>query len=398
MKVVFVHTLYAPRMVGGAERVVQTLAERLTATGHEVVVVSAAPRGEASDRTVNGVHVREVDLANVPWPYDTGHTPALQKAAFHAIDVRNPVMARRVGAILDDERPDVLHTHGLASFSALVWREARSRGIAVVHTLHDLRLICLHAGEYKRGRACAQRCISCRIAGALRTSLTSDVGVVVGISRDVLEAHVDAGLFTASQRDVVPVPLDVPVRSDARVIGDGPLRFGFLGRLDPVKGAEVLVDAARLLNDGGWSLRIAGGGDPRYVDALRDRARGTTVVFEGHVESVSFLDSIDVLVVPSVWREPAGLVAVEALARGAPVVASNRGGLSEIVTDGVGWLFDGGSPQSLMKVMRSLIADRVSVRSKSRATVAAVQRFTIDAVVSRYEDLYDDARRRRVKA
>ena len=100
------------------------------------------------------------------------------------------------------------------------------------------------------------------------------------------------------------------------------------------------------------SLSIAGKGEKQYEDQLKVLAADSDVKFVGYVNSTEFLDSIDALIVPSLWEEPLGMVAIEALANHVPVIANKRGGLQETVKDGVNGLYCyDANPNSLKSAM-----------------------------------------------
>jgi glycosyltransferase involved in cell wall biosynthesis len=177
-------------------------------------------------------------------------------------------------------------------------------------------------------------------------------------------------------------------------------RIVFVGRISPEKGLHVLLDAfervAALRPDA--SLEIIGpeavapmeyivnlSNDPlvrrlsrfyqeSYLDYLQRRARGSLagrVSFAGaltHLAVVERLRHADLCVVPSVWPEPFGIPAVEAMATGLPVVASRGGGLKEIVEDGVtGLLAEPENPSALAEAMLRLLDDRALARAMGQA-------------------------------
>jgi glycosyltransferase involved in cell wall biosynthesis len=91
--------------------------------------------------------------------------------------------------------------------------------------------------------------------------------------------------------------------------------------------------------------------------------QGIPASFEGWVAPTNFFDQIDILVVPSIWREPFGRVCIEAFAASVPVLASDIGGLATIVKDGRnGFLFSPGDTDRLAKILDSLIKDRDQLR------------------------------------
>jgi glycosyltransferase involved in cell wall biosynthesis len=128
---------------------------------------------------------------------------------------------------------------------------------------------------------------------------------------------------------VIPNGINIP-RKIAHEAGSGRLRLGCIGRLDPKKGIENLLEACRILKDGGTALqlRIAGSGDAPYERLLRTKIEtlglGADVEMVGHLSGKAeqrFFEQIDIAVAPS-YTENFGIVIAEALGHGVPVVAS----------------------------------------------------------------------------
>ena len=394
-------SLYAPNVVGGAERVVQALAESLVAAGRDAFVVTAAEESGMHMARVNGVRVYYVGNRNVYWPFRSEGRPSYLKPLWHAIDTYNVAMAQQVGSILTDERPEVLHTHGLMGFSPLVWRVAKRRRIPVVHTLHDYYLLCPGATLFRNGKNCVHRHLDCRLYSLPRLRATRDVDAVVGVSQYILDRHLADGAFASvSSRHVIHnmrtdalatdtplLKLPQPMSVDAR---RGSLRIGFMGQLVPLKGIELLLQEALLLPDDGWQLKIAGRGyPPEYEMALRAQYTSKRVEFVGFTEPAAFFEDIDLLVVPSLWQEPMGLVILESRAHGVPVLASRRGGMPELLQDGVnGWLFDPEEPGALAAALRQLIANPSLVTAAACRSGEGLSEFAPRHVRERYEEVY----------
>ena len=162
---------------------------------------------------------------------------------------------------------------------------------------------------------------------------------------------------------VSPKFLEAPLPSVAE--GDS-MVVGVLGRLSRTKGQRLFLDALLPLLAGEPRLRLTIGGatdfeDPREEDHLRrlveESGHADRVEFQGAVDALEFLDALDVLVVPSLWEEPFGLVAVEGMARGLPVVATRSGALPELVADGETGLLVERDAGDLRAAVSRLVAD-----------------------------------------
>src|SRR5207249_49182 len=144
-----------------------------------------------------------------------------------------------------------------------------------------------------------------------RKRFSRRVSAVVGVSRFVLDRHLDFGAFAGIPAHVIPNPCApsrmASARTNARV-----LRIGYLGRVEPAKGVEQLLRAVGALKSDAWELRVAGGGVPDFAAHLRAEFSDARIQFAGIVDSDSFLRELDVLVIPSPSNETFGMVAAEA--------------------------------------------------------------------------------------
>jgi glycosyltransferase involved in cell wall biosynthesis len=394
MKVALLNTLYAPNLLGGAERVVQTLANTLLARGHEPLVICTDNGRGVRRELVAGVPVYYVGLQNVYPLVPIEARSALAKPIWHAVDTANIGMAREVGKILDRERPAVVHTHNLAGFSALAWSAAHDRSIPIVHTLHDYYLLCLRSTMFVDGQNCERQHAACAVFSWPRIKLSSRVAAVVGVSNFVLDRHLAHGAFPRAQTFIIGNPCAFSA-DGVRVAGEslsspGPVRFGFLGRLEAAKGVEQLLSAVGELACNNWELHVGGRGTRQTESRLRARFTDPRIHFHGFVDRNDFLSKIDVLVVPSLSHETFGLVAIEAFAAGVPVIASRRGGLTEVVTDeATGALFEPSQPGALRGVLDRFVADPSRAREMRDCCLARARAFEATAIAHQYETVYD---------
>jgi glycosyltransferase involved in cell wall biosynthesis len=174
-----------------------------------------------------------------------------------------------------------------------------------------------------------------------------------------------------------------------------PLTFGYLGQIHPLKGVDVLVRAvASLPPRSDVALEIHGdlSKQPAYSDRLRALASGRSDIrFPGPFgrdRIAEVLSGLDVVVVPSRWYENTPLVIYEAFAAGKPVIATNLGGMSEVVAPGVnGMLFERGDASGLAECLRLLVAD-ADLRERLARQVPPVR--TIEAETEDLVRIYQD--------
>jgi glycosyltransferase involved in cell wall biosynthesis len=167
------------------------------------------------------------------------------------------------------------------------------------------------------------------------------------------------------------------------------------GRISPQKGFDILLKAVRELALSGVALYCAVFGAGPVLEDLR--ALGATLQLEPTLRLPGFRSDVgdlwcaaDVAVIPSVWPEPFGYVALEALSAGCAVVASRAGGLPEVVSADSAILTEPGDVEGLAAALRHLV---LSPELRSRMRQAARQRagqFTLEANVTNVERVYSE--------
>lgn len=382
MKVLQVHSRY--RDYGGEERVVENDARILRAAGHEVRQFEAENQGS----TVGAI----ASLAGSSW---------------------NLRQAARLRRSVDEWRPDVAQVHNTwFSLSPSVIGALGRGGIPVVMTIHNYRPICAGADLWRDGRPCRD-CVGRPFAGP---------GVRHGCYRDSRPLSLAVASASMVQGRLVsrlsPGSAVVPSGFLARVLVEGGFREDlftvtpwttsdpggrpappsesgevyFIGRLEPVtKGVERLVSVwnraktAGLL--GGLTLNIVGTGTLEGSEAIA----GPGIRTLGHLdrgEIDRLLLSGRALVVPSLWDEPFGLVAIEAFAAGLPVIGTDRGALPETVgLLGEDCLFSPEDEAAWVESLSLLDDDRFVDERGVAARGLFLSRFSPDQGIQRLEEV-----------
>lgn len=398
MRIVAFSTLFPPHVTGGAEKTVKTLMLGLAARGFDVHVLTTDP-DEDSSRREEPIEVHRVRLRNLYWPHHPGAPRAVawRRALWHARDVHNAPMAEASRHLLERIRPDLVMTFNLQGFSTSVWGAAADLSLPLVHIIQDYWLLCPRTTMFRDGRNCERSCVPCRLLTHVRRQATRHVAAAVGVSQAVLREHRKKGLFADA-----PVQRAIP--NGRRMSGSGgapqarepgPLRIGFLGRVSREKGFELLLDELARVGRDDWSLLVGGRCSADYLIGLQQRHSLDRVRFLGFVEPGPFYRGIDVLVVPSLWREPLAGVVIEALGAGVPVIVSDRGGLPEIVGPSpAGHVFDPDQPGFLARLLIPYIRDperAAALRSDARDRARS---FTVERQAADYSELLHEVHAR----
>jgi glycosyltransferase involved in cell wall biosynthesis len=321
--------------------------------------------------------------------------------AFHP-PIADPRFVHRLRATVETFHPDVVHAHGWVAFSVVAATTDERQ--PVVMTAHDYGLLCpkrtLRRGDTVCEKGMGLRCINCSsveqgavkrmVLGAL---LASDVGRLVkrldrlfAVSEYVAYRHLQAGV-PAGLLKVIPNFVDSEIGAGCDISPSEMREVLFVGPADPHKGRRVLEKAFALWNPTDWRLVLVG--DDTQNESERALKLGR---LEGEALWRRYRQSA-IVVVPSTWAEPCPTVALEAMAWGRPVVASDVGGLSSIVAPGeTGLLVRHSDPEALAEALSRLAGDpsrldRLGAAGRRRL----VRTYSSEAVLPLIEEGYRDA-------
>ena len=389
MRVIMLSWEYPPRIVGGISPHVHDLSQRLQAKGIEVhVVTKATPNAPDEETQPSGVQVHRVHLAEEPNDF------------LHEIQLLNIATDLRVRKLLEDWRPGgqptIFHAHDWLSLDAAreLKYEYKLPMIATIHAtemgrhggIHNDTSRYIHEQEYWLTYE-AWRVIVC--SEFMRGEVSSSFSV--GWDKiDIIYNGVEPSKFefkwTAEERAIQRAKVALP--EEKIVI--------FVGRFVREKGIQVLLNAANvvLAQEPDTKFMIVGGGHRERLERYTEWAGlNDKVLFTGFMANRSLHQLYrvaDVAVFPSLY-EPFGIVALEAMAAGAPVVSSDAGGLREVVLhDETGTLSFSGDPQSLawaiLKVLRDPArAERLGEAARERLG----EDFGWDTIADQTKDVYE---------
>jgi len=332
-----------PDGYGGIEAVVELLCDALVARGHDVTLF-AAPGSHST------AHVQT--LLEEPHPDTIG-------SALHESDHVACAWERVERAAAQDRPFNVLHDH--SGFTALAM--ADRVGVPVVHTIH---------GAFDRDTSCFYQRHGHR-------------ATLVAISRSQV-ASAPVGVPIGA---VVPNPIAVErwpltTRKQDYVL--------WIGRMAPVKGAHRAIEAARLA---GTSLVLAGPVQPGQEQYFRERivphVDGRRVRYVGEVTGTAkqqLYANAQALLMPIRWREPFGMVMIEALACGTPVIAFPEGAAAEIVIDGQNGMLVSDEQQMARAIDQVGAMGAMGAIDPARCRASVAERYDIAVTAIGYERVY----------
>ncbi len=396
MKIGIVSNLYPPFERGGAELVAQRVADELYRRGHKVFVLSTKPFDgiQSLKLTMTAQHVGRVYrfFPKNLYHLSNGHKkPFPIRLLWHVIDAISKSSVKIIEELIDIEQPDVILTHNLKGLGLAASAAIQKSGVFQLHTLHDVQLtipsgLLIHGQE----NTWMNRSIIRRFYESYTKKSIGKPNVVVSPSQYLKNVYSDRGFFKGSDIQVLPNPFPKRHALKRESSRTGPFNMLFIGQLEKHKGIELLLDAVQQL-DVPFQLHIAGDGSlaTHVADyASRDRR----MHFHGFIsfEHISKLVSrADVVVVPSLCYENSPTVIYESFQVGVPVIASNIGGIPELIKEGEnGWLVEPGNQEALVNALRNVEQNKEELWKLSSSIREGAQKYALRTYVDQLEKMF----------
>lgn len=388
MRVLHVHWRYDG--FGGGEIYLRDLCDALDARGHTAAVLSS--------RELNGSvgPDRRLDLIDGSFGIASGMR-----------------MRKRVREAVAARKPDVIHLHETMGFMSPLIVHDFKRRFPVVQTLHTAFYFCpagtkiLPNGElcgYPLGTACMLH--GCRCGGnrhlALnmlwRSMATRTLDRVIAPSAYLAEVARTNGI---AENKISVIPLFTTKNPGGSITEPDRGRILFVARPDPLKGGDALLSALHMIRKETWSACFIGGGPDAERRAeelgIRDRIDFHAPLpygdLDGHYRRAA------IVAFPSISPESFGIVGIEAMSFGRPVVAFDSGGGREWLHHGqTGFMADRGDVEALARYLRTLLADE-SLRSRmgQQSMRVVADRFRKDRHIREVISVYETAVRSRAE-
>lgn len=361
MKILHINEHYW--ILGGAERYLAEICAALVGRSWEVVVVTSSATATAGDPGPVRVHLLE--------------------PSFGLRSTRRA--AAPLQRILDDERPDVVHLHNIQYFLGPPLLRVLQARAPVIQTVHDARAFCPRWTSkvipgapalcmYPMGSHCFRH--GCYPFHRTTASVFKNLQKFFMVGWEMVQMRkldrilVSSGymreqlLLNGFPSDrIVTLPMFPSLSIAPAERHKRNRRIGFAGRIDESKGIRQFLASLAKLPAGDWTAQVAGDGpfleEARAIAArqgLQDR-----VEFLGRLQDRALMEMLAaayVVVMPTLVPESFGLIGLESLACGTPVVAFDSGGISEWLKDGTtGFLVPWGDVDALARRLAQLLAD-----------------------------------------
>lgn len=412
-RILIVSHLFPPYAMGGSEIVAYEQSIILAKMGFEIKIFAGGLDNKRKQYTIkreNGkFEILRVNLHNS----DFANTLYLNFE-------KKEIDGLFCNAILEFA-PDLIHFHNLYPLSLQLIDEAYKMHIPSVMTLHDYWGICfkntLLTDEWKQ---CDKKYIACTYCQPVFSSVNNNpaslsernkkfieyfnkVNLLISPSRYLINRFIECGISSAKTA-VINNGINISRFSKKSNKHSNKIRFGYIGAIKVHKGVENVLKAISGLDfehKRAMILKIVGTGEGLYIEYCKRLMQEFQILdivqFLGEIENIKisgFLMNIDVLVVPSIWPENLPVTIMEALASGIPVLASDIGGIPELIEDGVnGFLHKHDDPLSLTENIIKIIRQPNLIRDMRDACLEKVRPFDltnqVKIIADRYRQLID---------
>lgn len=403
MRIIHAHKYFYLR--AGAERYMLSLMREQERLGHTVAPFSMHyPKNDASPWS--SYWAKEIETES-----GTGKGFGAIRQTLKASWNRDAY--KKMKAMIRVFKPDVVHVHNIYThLSPSILDACKEEGVPVVMTVHDYALVSANHALWNGDVPMDLNQLGLFATARTRYIKGSYLGTFVLDA--IQKLHNKTGMyekfisrFLVSTKFMQRVLLKAGYRSE-KIFVEGLMTENarvqksarqdyvlFVGALEKYKGVQTLVEAMKMFPK--FRLKIAGSGSCEHE--LKEQAKNNkNIEFLGFVKGdqlTKLMASARVSVVPSIWFEPYGLVAVEAMRLGTPVIVSNRGGLPELVEDGVsGRVFKAGNVRDLVETLREFIhspayARKIGEEAKKRAILIADPQKHVEKILEQYQEVID---------
>jgi glycosyltransferase involved in cell wall biosynthesis len=369
-------------VTGGADRHCLELIDGLKERGHDVAMLSTASKQNLYQQ---GAFISPTVTSGTR--AEIGHLEAV-RVAYSA--VWNRRAAETTKNLFTSFRPDIVHAHKLYPQLSVAPIIVASRcRVPIIQTLHDYEFI--SASSVEDSGTCIDRDEATRAYRLLNTALfqvkrnihVPRIDQWISVSRSTDEAYREHGITTNVLPNFTPPFSGSPVDFDQR---EGVL---FVGRLAAEKGLRNILSLPEYIP----KIPIVIAGEGPLLNEVKQAAQNyPSVTYLGKLDREAtshYLSLARLVLMPSLWREPGPLVALETMAVGTPLIACDRGGLAEYVADANAGIILNPSVTSLADAVLSLYDDRRRwERFSSNAQQSVLREHSRPIYIDRLEAIY----------
>jgi glycosyltransferase involved in cell wall biosynthesis len=404
-KILICCNAYPPHFIGGAELIAHAQAKQLQHLGYDILIFTGDPSENGQRHSLRREDYEGLPVYRIRLTYED-YDYKFENFTHKSVE-------KHFKNILNKFSPDIVHFHNIIGLSAGLIHIAKYQGIKTVVTLHDHWGFCFKNTLIKNTDEICNNfthCSGCMaiIPGEKNLNLPirmrqdfiamqlEEVDVFISPSQYLANTYLRAGI-PPEKMHVIWNGIDVQRFSHIeKVPNDDILRFTFIGYFGKHKGIHILLDALQYLNNTEKILiNLIGDGVlfVQYKKEINDKKLNKVVKFWGKIGKIEDAYAhTDVFVLPSVWPENQPVSITEAMSAGIPVIASDSGGIPELVEERkTGFLFERGNSVDLANKMGEFILNPEKIKDFGKNAYKKMEKNTLQNQVNKIIPLYEES-------
>lgn len=366
MKICIINNLYKPYSRGGADKIAGKIADGLENKGHNIFVISTRPLKKKEEEK----YYKKNYYIFSSFHY-LNQIPKIIRFLWHLGDIFNFINLFKINQILKKEKPDLVITHNLKGISVLSCLAIKKNKIKHIHYLHDIQLI--HpSGLIIYGNEKKIKNLTTNLYSAICSLFIGSPQLIISPSRWLLNLHSQKKFFKKSSKKILLNPIDLNILKNTpnKINTEKEKRyfqFLFVGEMEEQKGAVWAVKSFLSLPEeiGKKSklIMVGKGNKKKKISRLARNNKNIKILgWQNNIKK--YMNESDILLVPSLCYDNSPTVIYEAASAGLPALASNLGGIPELISEFGGALINVENKKNLAEQMAKIFKNKNKILLK----------------------------------
>jgi glycosyltransferase involved in cell wall biosynthesis len=350
---------------------------------NNVIVISTKPQPGLKKTQEDNTTIYRFRPKNIFYYLEDFKYPTFIRYIWRFIDIFNYNSYKTIKKILLKESPDIVITHNLVGIGYLIPKLIKKLKIKHIHTLHDVQLIEASGLKFSEKISFINKLYS-----KITKFLFNSPDIIISPSNFLLKYYTQQNFFKNSKQIVIqnPIQNNLTITYNAKEKNNDFVRYLYVGQIEKHKGIENLVNAFTEWKEKNAKLLIIGKGS--YLKELKKITKNNNLIQAiGFVENSKihkYIQKSDYTIIPSICYENSPNVIYESFAYGTPILASNIGGIAELVNNKNGFLFN---PHKKDEIIHSLnLSNKKSVteyKELSNNAIKTIKDLTLENYLSK---------------